>query len=151
MKLYLLVIWITIFGCSTSKKFVERNQQGKFIYYSGNLSGLDYIIVDKKVRGGKEYTLTIDCNHYITGVGKIVFLKKTLYSQSGSDYTTFYFIKDTSMVFKLNLNQDVGNNFVKLSEEEYKLIKTSFQKYPVLATKYSLNADSFKNYLGWLK
>ena len=131
MRFLLLIIFI-ISGCNSSKRTVVRNQNGKFLYYSGNISGIDYILVHKKVNGKKQYTLTIDCNHYITGIGYTYFLKKTLYSQSENNFSTYYLIKDTSMLPKLNLTKNINNNYLKLSDEEYEVVKTSFSKYPAL-------------------
>jgi hypothetical protein len=147
MKYLLMIIGMTIFSCSSSKKIIERGKDGKYLYSSGNLSGIDYIMVTKKTKSTKIYQIVIDCNHYINEIGKTILLKKTIFS--GKEYSTFHFIKDTSMLSVLNYNY--ANNSVKLSIEEYEVIKTSFIKYPTLTVKYSLNADSLRNYLGWLE
>ena len=138
-------------GCSSSKKTTESTQEGKYVYYSGNISGLDYIMVHKIINGKKQYTLTVDCNHYITGIGKTIFFKKTLYYPNTKDYSTLFLIKDASMLSGLSLVKNANNSFEKLSDEEYEIIKKSFTKYPVLTAKYSLNADSLKDYLGWFE
>ena len=151
MNHYLLIILITSLGCSNSERIIQHNNDAKFIFHSGNISGLDYILIHKEVNRKRQYTLTIDCNHYITGIGNTIFLKKTVYSSTTKDYSTCFFIKNKSMLSSLSLSENSSNIYEKLSEEEYEVIKNSFLKYPVLTTKYALNADVFKNYLGWLE
>ena len=140
MKLRLLIILVTIFGCSSSKKNIEHTEEGKYTYSSGNLSGIDYIMIKKTKHNKRQFWVVINCNHYVRGLGKVFYMSKEEYSLDGNYLSTVPFIKDTSMLSKLNLKQGSNKAFVKLSEEEYEVIQTSFLKYPALTTKYSLNA-----------
>ena len=140
---------MSILGCKSSAKIVESIQDEKYIYSSGNLSGIDYIMIMKKKQNKRQFWLIINCNHYVKGVGRGFYMSKEKYSLSGKYLLTVPFIKDTSILSRMNYSSN--NNFAKLSDEEYQIIKTSFIKYPELTIKYALNADSLNNYLGWLE
>ena len=138
--LFLTVAIIKLEGCS----------QTKTIYTSGNLSGIDYIMIKKRTDSKNDYVITIKCNQYFTGNGYGMLLIKEKYNSEGKYSSTFHLIRDSVMLNNMHYSQKTSNApFQKLSLEEYETIKTALSKYPALVNKYSLNPDSLKNYWGW--
>jgi len=153
MKSVIIIgLLFSILGCYSSKKYVEHTKEAKYIYSSGDFSGIDYIIIIKKSGSKKIWWITIDCNHYIKGMGKTLFISKTLYDSNGKYTFTMEYIKDSIMYFGTNYLENKmpsKSSFIPLSNEEVQKINTSFKKFPAMTQKYSLDIDTIKNYLGW--
>ena len=72
------------------------------------------------------------------------------YNYNGKYIGIRKFMKDSLMFSKINEMPNLQNvNFTKLSEEEYKVIKSAFIKFPLITKQHNLNVDTLKNYLGW--
>ena len=142
-------ILILVAGCISANLSCSQSRTG-FSFKSGFFSGVEYILITKKSNSKKNYEIAIDCNHYISRkIGKSLFLKKYIYSQSGKYLSTWHLMKDSIMFTEMNNHVFPPNEFIPLSEEEYDAIKKAFLKYPVLTKKYNLDADKLKSYLGW--
>jgi hypothetical protein len=153
MKNKLSVLILLILFLAFGKITYSQNRE-RITFKSGKFSGVDYILITKKSNRKIILSITIDCNHYINGVGRTPFIAKELYDLKGKYLSTSHLIKDTSFFKKMNYQieqkiQDI--EFNKLTDEEYKLINMAFAKYPDLKKKYSLVADSLLSYLGWYK
>lgn len=143
-----LFVVLLIAGCSSSSKLnIEGGE--KFYSKSGNFSGIDYIMITKKKHNNKDYVIIIDCNHYITGLGKTFYMRKEMFTSSGKYLSTQPFIRDTSMLYNLQYQMLNPNQFTSLSNEEYEAIKAAYLKYTELTRKYNLDINNLKNYLGW--
>jgi len=155
MKYLITIISSMLLGCSNSNKIVEHQGKAKLIYHSGNFSGMDYITIGKKLGTKMQYRISIQgTTLYPSGKANGSSLSMSVYDINGKYSGTKLFIKDSTKLSarnKVTVYQASVNDIVKLSDEEYEIIKTSFMKYTVLAAKYSLNADSLKKYLGWLE
>ena len=143
MRSLVLISILSILGCSTNQKIVEQNGKQKIIFSLGNFSGIDYIMITTKSGGERKLLIKIDCNHYITDLGKILYMTKTTYGTSEKEYHVSFYVKDTIVLSKMSFapRRIERANFPKLSDEEYNLIKSAFLNYPSLAKKYNLNGN----------
>lgn len=152
MRFSIFIVVTVFLACTNSNKIVEKNGKEKVTFNSGNFSGIDYIMITKSIENRKAVVITLDCNHYLNEMGKTLFVRKEIYDDKGKFLNTSHLIRDTVMFLKMNykLKQDeiVYSSF---TNEEYNLIRNAYIKYPTLVRKYNLDADVFKNYLGWVK
>jgi|GEM_PF-4291308 len=150
-KFLILTTLVIIAGCTPAKRSTDRFKSSDKIFISGNFSGTDYIVIRRTEHGIKRDWVTIDCNHFINGMGKTFYMTKQVYNVYGDLTATMPFIKDSVMLSNISSTKFSEHTFSKLSSEESDAIETAFTKFSYLTTRYKLSIDSLKNYLGWLE
>jgi hypothetical protein len=152
MRKYILpLILFALVNCTPPKKSTDRFKSNDKTFIAGNFAGTDYIVIQRKEHGIKRDWITIDFNHYISGIGKTFYMSKQVYNVYGDLIATMPFIKDSIMLNKISPVSITSHRLSKLSSEELEAINMAFDKFSYLPIRYKLNSDSLNNYLGWLE
>jgi hypothetical protein len=152
MRKFFLPLIFIFASCTPAKRSTDRFKSGDKTFISGNFSGTDYIVIQRKEHGIKRDWITIDCNHYIPGMGKTLYMSKQVYDIYGELTSTMPFIKDSVMLNNISsISKSSHHTFSNLSNEELDAINIAFDRFSYLVTKYKLSTDNLKSYLGWLE
>lgn len=152
MKRILPLILLILTGCTPAKRSTDRFKISDKTFISGNFSGTDYVVIRRKEHGIKRDWITIDFNHYVNGMGKILYISKEVYNIYGDLVATMPFVKDSLMLSNVSKIQSPSEHiFTKLSTEELDAIAIALDKFPYLSVKYKLSIDNLKDYLGWME
>jgi len=122
---------MSIFGsCGSAQKLLEKNTDdgGKVIVKKEFFSGIDYLHIEKKVKGKVQYYIFYDCE---CGIGNKIGLRKGV--GEGKERTLWVNVTDTIQPKIFNVPIDANRlitpiEFMPITQEEKSLLEEGLSK-----------------------